>query len=642
MVSATLRAHMELDEIKYSTSDGVATITLDRPNVLNAISARPGGTRDQILAAIESAENDPDVGCVIINGAGRAFCGGGDLTGARRRETLDEHAEFLRTANAFHERLTASKVPTIAVVHGYCLGAGVLLATACDFVLAGDDATFGFPEGRLGLVGAAALTPRLGRQWAKFMIMTGENVDAATARSLGLVLTVEPVDELQARANELAQRIARMPRESVMLNRRAIDAAADAAGESEARTVAVERDAETLLASPRATAPDGRAFRDILGAEGMSGLKTAQAAQYTRPWLRSTPAEHQPSGPWRIRATDGTDSVVTITGLGFRAFRAHTDGAEIERGLTTMTGHDLPTDGVLIRVHWSSVNYKDGLASVPGGQVSRITPIVPGIDLAGVLVEDAPGMPAGTEVLAHGYGIGVSRHGGYADYARVPADWLVPVPDGMTMRDTMVVGTAGFTAALSVIALEQHGVTPDRGPILVTGATGGVGSTAVDILSNLGYEVVASTGKPDAAGWLADLGAAAIIDRSVLSEAGKRPLESTEYAGAVDCVGGITLGNVLKRIQHGGAVAASGLTGGPELSTTVMPFILRGVNLLGIDSVEMPMDRRRAAWARIGTDLKPSNLATIGHDVTLDQLDQVLTDILAGKAQGRSVVDLRP
>jgi putative YhdH/YhfP family quinone oxidoreductase len=326
---------------------------------------------------------------------------------------------------------------------------------------------------------------------------------------------------------------------------------------------------------------------------------------------------------------------------GYRAFRAVTDGEEIERGVTTMTAHDLPTDGVLIEVHWSSVNYKDGLASVPTGQVSRISPIVPGIDLAGVLVEDAPGMPAGTEVLAHGYGIGVSRHGGYAEYARVPAEWLVPVPDGMTMRDTMVVGTAGFTAALSVIALEHHGVTPDRGPILVTGATGGVGSTAVDILSNLGYDVVASTGKPDAAEWLADLGAATIIDRSTLSEEGKRPLESTEYAGAVDCVGGITLANVLKRIQYGGAVAASGLTGGPGLPTTVMPFILRGVNLLGIDSVEMPMDRRRAAWARVGTDLKPSNLATIGHDVTLDELDQVLTDILAGKAQGRSVVNLR-
>jgi acrylyl-CoA reductase (NADPH) len=250
-----------------------------------------------------------------------------------------------------------------------------------------------------------------------------------------------------------------------------------------------------------------------------------------------------------------------------------------------------------------------------------------------VLVEDAPGLPAGTEVLAHGGPIGVARHGGFAEYARVPADLLVAVPAGMSTRDTMVVGTGGFTAALSVIALQDHGVTPDSGPVLVTGATGGVGSTAVDILANLGYEVVASTGKADAAGWLTELGASSVIDRAELAEEGKRPLESTVWAGAVDCVGGVTLANVLKKIHYGGSVAASGLTGGPGLSTTVLPFILRGVNLLGIDSVEMPMERRRAAWARIGTDLKPSNLDSIGHDVTLDDLDRVLTDILAGQAR---------
>lgn len=325
----------------------------------------------------------------------------------------------------------------------------------------------------------------------------------------------------------------------------------------------------------------------------------------------------------------------------FRAFRAVTDGAGIDRGVVTMSPDELPDDGVLVEVHWSSVNYKDGLAATPTGKVALVSPMVPGIDLAGVLLEDAPGLPAGTEVLAHGGPIGVARHGGYGQYARVPADLLVAVPAGMTMRETMVVGTGGFTAALSVIALQDHGVTPDSGPVLVTGATGGVGSTAVDILANLGYEVVASTGKPDAAGWLTGLGAASVIDRAELAEEGKRPLESTVWAGAVDCVGGVTLANVLKKIHYGGSVAASGLTGGPGLSTTVLPFILRGVNLLGIDSVEMPMDRRRAAWARIGTDLKPSNLDSIGRDITLDDLDRVLTDILAGQARGRSVVDVR-
>jgi acrylyl-CoA reductase (NADPH) len=333
----------------------------------------------------------------------------------------------------------------------------------------------------------------------------------------------------------------------------------------------------------------------------------------------------------------GTVDVMTE----FRAFQAVTDGESIERGVTTLTTDDLPDDGVLVEVHWSSVNYKDGLAATPTGRVARISPLVPGVDLAGVLVDDAPGMPAGTEVIAHGYAIGVGRHGGYAQLARVPAEWLVALPDGLTSREAMVLGTGGFTAALSVMALQEHGVTPESGPVLVTGATGGVGSTAVDILSNLGYEVVASTGKPDAADYLTGLGAASIIDRAELAEETKRPLESTVWAGAVDCVGGTTLANVLKKIHYGGSVAASGLTGGPGLSTTVLPFILRGVNLLGIDSVEMPMDRRRAAWDRIATDLKPSNLDAIGHDIALDDLDRVLGDILAGKATGRSVVDLR-
>lgn len=324
----------------------------------------------------------------------------------------------------------------------------------------------------------------------------------------------------------------------------------------------------------------------------------------------------------------------------FRAFRAATDGEQVDRGVATMSADDLPDDGVLVEVHWSSVNYKDGLASTPTGKVARISPIVPGVDLAGVLAEDA-GLPAGTEVIAHGYDIGVSRHGGFAEYARVPADWLVPLPAGLSARDAMVVGTGGFTAALSVIALQEHGLTPESGCVLVTGATGGVGSVAVDILSNLGYEVIASTGKPDAAGYLTDLGAAEVIDRAELAEESRRPLESTVWAAAVDCVGGVTLANVLKRIDYGGSVAASGLTGGGGLPTTVMPFILRAVNLLGIDSVMLPIARRRAVWERIATDLKPSNLDRIATEITLDDLDGVLDGILRGEVTGRNVVDVR-
>ena len=325
----------------------------------------------------------------------------------------------------------------------------------------------------------------------------------------------------------------------------------------------------------------------------------------------------------------------------FRVFQAVTTGDTVDRGVTSMSVDDLPRDGVLVEVHWSSVNYKDGLASTPKGKVARISPIVPGIDLAGRLVDAVDGLAAGTEVIAHGYDIGVSRHGGYAEYARVPAQWIVPLPPGLSGRDAMVIGTAGFTAALSVAALEDHGLRAGDGPVLVTGATGGVGSVAVAILATRGYEVVASTGKADAHAYLRSLGANDIVDRNTLNQPGGKPLDKMQWAGAVDCVGGVTLATVLSRVRYGGAVAASGLTGGADLPTTVLPFILRGVSLLGIDSVQTDIERRRAVWARLGSDLKPSGLAAIGHDVDLDDLDGALDGILEGSAMGRTVVRIR-
>jgi acrylyl-CoA reductase (NADPH) len=324
----------------------------------------------------------------------------------------------------------------------------------------------------------------------------------------------------------------------------------------------------------------------------------------------------------------------------FRAFRADTSGDTVDRGVVEMSTDDLADDGALIEVHWSSVNYKDGLASTPTGRVARFSPMVPGVDLAGILLEDAGGITAGTEIIVHGYDLGVNRHGGFAQFATAPHDWIVPLPSGLTTREAMVLGTAGYTAALSVIALLDHGLTPSDGKVLVTGATGGVGSTAVSIMSQLGYEVVASTGKPDESSFLTDLGASEIVDRSVLAEAGK-PLQGMQWAGAIDCVGGAPLANVLAQTAYGGAVAASGLTAGNGLPTTVLPFILRGVNLYGIDSVQTPIERRREVWQRIASDLKPVGLDTIGHDIGLDELDDVLTGILDGKAVGRAVVDLK-
>lgn len=327
-----------------------------------------------------------------------------------------------------------------------------------------------------------------------------------------------------------------------------------------------------------------------------------------------------------------------MTADTFRAFVAAKTDDGFERGVTELSDADLPHDGVLIDVEWSSVNYKDGLASTPEGKVARISPLIPGIDLAGTVVRDHEGFSAGTAVLAHGYDIGVARHGGFAGRARVPADWVVPLPTGLDAREAMVIGTAGYTAALSVIALQDYGIRPDDGQILVTGATGGVGSTAVNLLAGLGYEVVASTGKASSHEYLRSLGAVDVIDRATLGDAVGRPLDSTLWAGAVDCVGGVTLANVLSKIRYGGAVAASGLTGGAQIPTTVMPFILRGVSLLGIDSVQTPIERRREVWNRLGAELKPEGLDSIGTTIGLEDLDGVLGSILEGGVTGRYVV----
>jgi enoyl-CoA hydratase/carnithine racemase len=276
---------VQLDEISYEKAGGVAAITLDRPEKLNAISARPGGMRDQILVALTDAEADPDLGCVLLSGAGRGFSGGGDVSGNARRETAFEQQAFVEQAEVFHRRLREARLPVIAAVHGVCLGAALTMVASCDLVIAGASARFGLPEGRIGLVGATALVPVVGRQWAKFLMLTGENISAAQAREIGLVLIVEPDDQLLARSRDLAGRLARLPGEALLLNKRAIDAVADASGDAAGRVAGLATDAVTLANSGRATAPDGRSFREIIDTEGMPGLKAARAAQYDTPWL---------------------------------------------------------------------------------------------------------------------------------------------------------------------------------------------------------------------------------------------------------------------------------------------------------------------------------------------------------------------
>ena len=323
----------------------------------------------------------------------------------------------------------------------------------------------------------------------------------------------------------------------------------------------------------------------------------------------------------------------------FRAYVVEkVDSDRVDRGVREFREADLLPGEVEIRVAWSSINYKDGLAARADGKVARISPLIPGIDLAGEVIASAdPAIELGTAVLAHGYDLGVSRHGGYAEYERVPAGWVVPLAPGLTPRDAMSIGTAGFTAAMSVVALEDRGLDPADGPVLVTGASGGVGGTALAILADRGYEVWAATGKPDEAARLLTLGAVGILSRDEVTAEGK-PLESERWAGAVDAVGGATLPYVLRSLRKGAAVAASGNAGGARLETTVLPFILRGVALLGMDSVNLPIERRRGLWDRIATDLRPRDVGRRCTEVTLETLDGALDGILAGAARGRWIV----
>ncbi|MEA2537785.1 MAG: acrylyl-CoA reductase [Chloroflexota bacterium] len=325
----------------------------------------------------------------------------------------------------------------------------------------------------------------------------------------------------------------------------------------------------------------------------------------------------------------------------FRAFVAEKVGETVERRLRAFAAADLPPGEVDIRVRWSSVNYKDALATIPTGKVARISPLIPGIDLAGtVIASEDEAVPIGAEVVAHGYDLGVARHGGFAEYARVPADWIVPLPGGLTARDAMAVGTAGFTAALSVARLEAHGLSPNDGPVLVTGASGGVGRTATAILVERGYETWAATGKTDVHDDLQAMGVAGILSRDEVTADSPRPLESERWAGAVDSVGAATLPYILRTLRWGGAVAASGNTSGAPFATTVFPFILRGVSLLGIDSARLGIAERRHLWDRIAGDLRPRGLGEALTEVELDGLEPALDAILAGQAHGRWLVRL--
>jgi NADPH2:quinone reductase len=324
----------------------------------------------------------------------------------------------------------------------------------------------------------------------------------------------------------------------------------------------------------------------------------------------------------------------------FDAFRVFDENGKISGRVVQLSLDDLSAGAVVIKAAFSSVNYKDALAATGAGKIMRRFPLVGGIDVSGTVVSSSdPRFATGDQVLVTGYDLGAAHDGGYAEYVRVPADWIVPVPPGLTLSDVMAIGTAGFTAALSLVQLERNGLTPAGGPVIVTGATGGVGSMAVQVLSARGYRVTALTGKDAEHEYLRSLGAVDVLSRATL-QMGTRPLEKATWAGAIDPVGGETLAWLTRTMMYGGAIACSGLTGGTELHTTVLPFILRAAKLLGIDSAMCPMDARRDVWRRLAADMKPAALKTMAQEIPIGELPNAFATLLRGAARGRFVVRL--
>ena len=329
----------------------------------------------------------------------------------------------------------------------------------------------------------------------------------------------------------------------------------------------------------------------------------------------------------------------------FRALVLHEEGGKVVPRLETLDEARLPPGEVTVAVEYSTLNYKDGMILEGQGRLVRAYPHVPGVDFAGtVLASDSPEFRPGDPVILTGWRVGEVQWGGYAERARVPASFLVRRPDALSARQAMAIGTAGFTAMLAVIALEKHGLTPDAGPgaseVLVTGAAGGVGSIAVSLLSALGYRVAASTGRPELRAYLTGLGAAELIDRAALAAKPARPLDRERWAGAIDAVGGMTLATVLTQLKYRASVAACGLAGGSDLPATVIPFLLRGVNLLGIDSVMCPREERIEAWERLARDLPLARLEAMTQTVPLAEVPALAPRILKGEVRGRIVIDL--
>ena len=319
-----------------------------------------------------------------------------------------------------------------------------------------------------------------------------------------------------------------------------------------------------------------------------------------------------------------------------------TDDGEFKKSIRERNVSDLPENDLLIEVHYSSLNYKDAMSAAGNKRITKHYPHTPGIDAAGIVVSDKSGtFKAGQEVVVFGYDLGMDTDGGLGQMISIPADWAVECPSSLTLKEAMIYGTGGLTAALSIQKLEKMGAKPEDGPVAVTGATGGVGSISIAILSQLGYEVIAFSGKPEQSGYLKELGASEVRHRDTINEVGNKPAGRELWANAIDTIGGDYLANLLKQTKAGGAVTSCGLASGAEFSMTVLPFITRAVSLLGIDSVYIPLADKKAIWQRVATDMKLPNLENYGEEITLEQTPEYLDRFIASKTVGRYVVNVR-
>ena len=331
--------------------------------------------------------------------------------------------------------------------------------------------------------------------------------------------------------------------------------------------------------------------------------------------------------------------------MGIETFKAlqviEDETGKFTREIVDRKLDDLPNNDVLVRVNYSALNYKDALSAVGAKGITRNYPHTPGIDATGTVVEsETPGLNNGDEVIVTSYDLGMNTDGGFAEYIRVPEAWVVPLPEGLSLKESMILGTAGLTAAIGLYKLERMGQSPEQGPVIVSGASGGVGTMAVGILAKAGYQVIASTGKEDVRIFLKNIGASEVVGREFVNDDSSRPLMKPKWAGGIDTVGGNTLSTMLKGCQPGGSIGSCGLVGSPNLSTTVFPFIINGVNLLGLDSANFPMKERQAVWKRLAAEWKFSGLDKVTTLIRLEELDPYIDQILRGTLKGRVVVEM--